>query len=308
MIYTLRIVKQGAAVLDGSTLLDLDAPGVTVSSTPGGEITVIVPDGVALGAIDPGSVLERGAQADSGRPYAVCAMSAVSSGGGYTAGTNQFGRTTPTAGAQQNSEVIMDLNATGGLPAGARFIFMSGFQLTMETSVAGPHELNFLMKSLDDMDLARSTVEGEGSAGSGAVASAGFNSQALTTTISAIGTFVDINTGGFVAAQTLSRGWSLSGDKLVYDGTVPYLAEFFYSCSSERTGGGVKRVEMRMTRNGVALDGSSFDQEDNAVSSTLTSKFLVLVQPGDEFVPQIANFTDTNDLIVRSLRMVVGAA
>lgn len=166
MLYTLRIIKEGAAVLDGATLLDLANPLVQVDRTVSGVITVTVPDGVALGRIDPGAVIES--QQTTGSPYIVQQVSAVSAGGPYPAGGSELvARVTPAAGSFQNSEVIQDLGDDAGFPAGSRRVFMAGHTLALTTTVAGPHTLSVLIKQGEDEDFEEGQVEGTPSSGGG---------------------------------------------------------------------------------------------------------------------------------------------
>lgn len=163
MNYTLKIIKQGTAALDGATLLDPTADGVTTDQTTSGEIVVTVPDGINLGTIDPGKVLDASGLAGglgSGRTYIVSTFSVTSAGGDYTGpGTNIVERVTPTAGSQANRETLQDLFLNNGLPVDNRRIFMPLHLIAFTTTIAGPHNISLLTVVLEDKDIEGAFVE-----------------------------------------------------------------------------------------------------------------------------------------------------
>lgn len=163
MNYTLRILKGGSAVLDGSTLLNPSSPGVIIDNASSGEIEVTVPDGVPLGAIDPGQVLDATAVTEglgSGRTFIVSTFSITSAGGSYPGpGTNIVERVTPTAGTQANRETLQDLSTNNGLPVSDRRIFMPLHLIAFTTTVAGPHTISLFITPLKDEDIAGAFVE-----------------------------------------------------------------------------------------------------------------------------------------------------
>lgn len=151
MSYTLRIVKLGAADLDGSTPLDLTAAGVLIDRTLGGTITVTVPDGVALGTIDPGEVLE--AAGETGNTYILLQATAVSAAV-YSGGTtNNIQRVVGVT-----SEELADLTATNGAALNGKILFQPDVLIAVNTDVGGPHELNIHIKRLTDDDLTISAL------------------------------------------------------------------------------------------------------------------------------------------------------
>lgn len=160
MNYTLRIIKEGAATLDGSTLLDST---LLVNQDSSGVYIVTVPDGTALGTIDPGQILDApgiAAGLGSGRTFIISTFSIVSAGGSYTGpDTNIVERVTPTAGAQANRETLQDLSLNNGLPVDDRRIYMPLHLIAFTTTIAGPHEISLLVTPLEDSDIEGAFVE-----------------------------------------------------------------------------------------------------------------------------------------------------
>lgn len=152
MSYTLRIIKLGAADLDGATALDITGAGVTVDRSLSGRITVTVPDGTALGTIDPGGVLE--AAGETGHTFELLQMTAVSNAL-YSGGTtNNIQR---VIGA--NAESLIDLTAENGDALRGKLWFQPEVLVAVNTDVGGPHELNIYLKQVEDEDFAGHTLE-----------------------------------------------------------------------------------------------------------------------------------------------------
>lgn len=175
MVTTLRIVKQGTAVLDGTTLLDLTTAGVVVDNVVSGLVVVTIPDGVPFGTLDPGDILER--VDPSGRSYSVAQFSMASAGGAYVSG-DIVEIVTPTVGAVSNRDEIQDLSANQGVPTQGRQIYMPDFLMAFTTVTAGEHVINILLKPVSDDDLIALQTVGAGPSGSTSVTSS--NTALLT--------------------------------------------------------------------------------------------------------------------------------
>lgn len=149
---TLRIVKQGTAVLDGTTLLNLDAPGVELDNTVSGIVVVTIPNSVSFGLLDLGAISGISTE----RAFSIAQLSMASAGGAYTTG-DIVERVTPTAGAVSNRDTIYDLDVVagegGGSPTRSRQVFMPGFLIAFTTVTAGDHVISLLVKNVADEDL-----------------------------------------------------------------------------------------------------------------------------------------------------------
>lgn len=139
--YTVEIIKQGAAGLDGTTLLDTSAPGVSVNKSRVGLVAVTVPDGVALGAIDPGQLVGRPTRGIKVNSFAI-----ASDGGAPVAGDvlNRIGPESP--GGNPGQEVqLADLNTDVGLAQDVG-TFQFRDRLGILSAQAGPHRIVIAME------------------------------------------------------------------------------------------------------------------------------------------------------------------
>lgn len=160
MIYTLRLNIAGPPLLDGTTLLGPNDPGVVVTNPTSGVIQADIAG--AFGMIDPGLFLERVAAetgTETGNTYTLATASAASAGGAYPGpATNIVERVSPTTGGQTNRETIQDLNSNP-VSSPNRRLFMPCHLLAFTTTVPGPHVLSLLFKPLTDADIRGSVVE-----------------------------------------------------------------------------------------------------------------------------------------------------
>ena len=157
-MYTLQIDVQSAAPLDGTTPLNINAPGVTVDKVTNRTIIVTL-DGAlvpAFGRIDPGQVIEDQIPTLAGKPLLLIGFSATSSAGTYIGVGNTLSRVTPLQGAQEAVQELANLGEAGvqGVVFGQPEIFPLAHLSAITTLPAGPTRLIFVLKALTDDDVA----------------------------------------------------------------------------------------------------------------------------------------------------------
>ena len=163
--YTLQINVASGNALDGATLLDLSAAGVSIDTTTDRTIAVDVPAGLDFGRLNPGEVVERQVAELAGRPLALVSATVVSSGGAYAGAGNTISRVTPSEGATEAVQQITDLadvTTLGNEVYGVTEIFPANHLLQFDTAVAGPHRIVLVFKPFEDADLSDGPPGGGG--------------------------------------------------------------------------------------------------------------------------------------------------
>jgi hypothetical protein len=150
--YTLQIFVQNPAALDGTTLLNIDGPGVTVDKSADRTIIVTLPPSVPFGRLNLGQVAESQIPRLAGRPLILISFTAISAAGAYPAAGNFLRRVTPIVGAQEAIQDLINLGAAPiqGMLFGQPEIFPYAHETAVITTIGGPHRLVFVIKDLDD--------------------------------------------------------------------------------------------------------------------------------------------------------------
>ncbi len=157
---TLQIDIENTGVLDGLSLLDINAPGVEVIVAENRSYLVSVPANIPFGRLNFGDVIP----AISGRPVLVSGITVVSSLP-YAGFGNALQRVTPIINTQEATQQIADLSAIGGMAFfSCPEIFPLDHLLAVTTNVPGPHRIIVVLKVLSDDDVAKL---GAGCAGGG---------------------------------------------------------------------------------------------------------------------------------------------
>ena len=157
-LYTLKIVVEDTAPLDGTTPLDIKGAGVVVNRTDNRTATITLPAGTALGRIDPGQVIENQDPAQNGVPMLMTAWQ-VSSDAPYSSGDLiELSRISPPAtsgGAGYFSVISSDLSSEP-MPGGwfAPEVFPVDHELAISSgAIAGPHEIIIQLQCLNEQAL-----------------------------------------------------------------------------------------------------------------------------------------------------------
>ena len=158
-ILTVEIQKEGAAALDGTTLLDLsDDTNVAQNRVSNQTLLITVSGAVSLGAVDLAQfLLPDGVQtteAQQGGPALLLRATSTSSGGAYAAGA--YTRRGPTLGGVTNVVQLQTLALNGGQYLSAPRLFPIDHLLGIDSGgVAGPHRLVLVLKTFEDIDSRR---------------------------------------------------------------------------------------------------------------------------------------------------------
>ncbi len=157
---TLQIDVGNLGVLDGLSLLTLDAPGVEVNTVDNRSYIVIVPPSIPVGRVNLGDIIPS----IGGRPVLLSVVT-VASSLPYVGPGNALQRVTPVVGSQQAVQQIADLTARQGMAFfSCPEIFPLAHLLAVTTNVGGPHRIICVLKVLTDDDVAKM---GTGCAGGG---------------------------------------------------------------------------------------------------------------------------------------------
>ena len=157
---TLQIDVGNLGVLDGLSLLTLDAPGVEVNTVDNRSYIVIVPPSIPVGRVNLGDIIPS----IGGRPVLLSGVT-VASSLPYVGPGNALQRVTPVVGSQQAVQQIADLTARQGMAFfSCPEIFPLAHLLAVTTNVGGPHRIICVLKVLTDDDVAKM---GTGCAGGG---------------------------------------------------------------------------------------------------------------------------------------------
>lgn len=168
-MYTLQIDVQSTNPLDGTTQLDINAPGVTVDKVTNRTVIVTL-DGTQVpnfGRLDPGQVVESQIPRLAGKVLMLVGFSATADGQPFPVFGNTLARVTPRQGAQEGIEPLANLGdlAVQGMVFGTPELFPLAHLIALTTTVAGPTRLIFVLQELTDDDVVKLGCCGGGGAG-----------------------------------------------------------------------------------------------------------------------------------------------
>lgn len=152
-VTTISLTKLGSDPLDGSTPLNINAPGVVFNRQTNGVVKITVPAALSLGAIDFVPLFFGPALVQQGAAIMLVRATATSSGGAYV-GVPAFTRRSPTQGGQTNVETLADLTANAGQYTGKPRLFPAGHLFGIDTNgIGGPHRLVLVLKQFENQDV-----------------------------------------------------------------------------------------------------------------------------------------------------------
>lgn len=131
------------------------------------------------------------------------------------------------------------------------------------------------------------------------------------TTITTQDVFVNVGTGNashpVYSLLDVSERFDLTGSlpdqDLRYIGVEDITVLLVCSVTGERVGGGTDIIRTRVTKNGTAVEGTEGSAESSSASSSITRAAPVSLSNGDLLRVQLANGTDTSNIIARSVRL-----
>lgn len=134
--------------------------------------------------------------------------------------------------------------------------------------------------------------------------------NATETVISTSGAFVNIGTGATspphvaFSLDALSEKFSLVGafpnQELQYDGLRTEVVNLTTNVVLEKVGGGTRNLSVRMLLNGTEIPAATREVGVSGAETSISSSVLIQMNTGDRIRPQVANLSNTSNIIVRA--------
>jgi hypothetical protein len=142
---------------------------------------------------------------------------------------------------------------------------------------------------------------------------AGFTSNTTATVINTANTFVPIGNGTTspphvtwtldAASERLVVGGTFPNQYLEYTGVVTTEASVSFTIFMQKAGGATVVSQARLTLNGSPVANSLIESNITNTETSSSNILIVLLQPGDRLSVQIANASDTTNIIVKTFRL-----